>query len=248
MPLPTPPGGDGRSSGETMKRFYEQAEAGETADGFQVLLDGRPVRTPAKAAMALPTRALAEAVAAEWRAQETEIRPPTMPLTQLASTTLDLTIRQREAVIDQLAAYAGTDLVCYRVDHPPELVAREGQAWQPLLDWAALRHDAALLAVSGIMPREQPEGARRALRAAVAAVDDWTLTALQTTVTACGSLVIGLALIEGRIDAAGAFEASQLHESYQIERWGEDHESTRHRAALRADIADVRRFAELLAP
>lgn len=230
-----------------MKRFYKEATAGESPEGFQVLLDGRPVRTPAKALLIPPTRALAQAIAEEWRVQETDIRPLTMPLTQLASTTIDLTIRQREAVIDQLAAYAGTDLVCYRVDHPAELVEREGLVWQPLLDWAALRHDAALMAVSGVMPREQPEGARRALRAAVAAVDDWTLTGLQTVVTACGSLVIGLALIEGHIDADRAFEACQLHESHQIERWGEDAESTAKRAALRQDLADTRRFVELLA-
>lgn len=231
-----------------MKRFYKEADAAAApGGGFQVLLDGRPVRTPAKAPMVLPTRRLAEAIAGEWRSQEDEILPATMPLTQLASTTIDLTGKQREAIIDQLAAYAGTDLVCYRVDHPPELVAREAAVWQPLLDWAALRHDAALLAVSGIMPQDQPEGACRALRAAVAAYEDWRLTALQMAVTGCGSLIIGLALLEGRLDAAGAFEASQLHETFQIERWGEDAEATKKRAALAGDIASAQGFAHLLA-
>ncbi|MEI8394154.1 MAG: ATP12 family protein [Rhodospirillaceae bacterium] len=229
-----------------MKRFYDQATAEAGADGFRVLLDGRPVRTPAKTLLLVPTLALAEAIATEWQAQGEEIRPVTMPLTALASTTLDLTTKQREAVIDQLAAYAGTDLVCYRVEHPPELVAREVAVWQPLLDWAALRHDAALLVAIGVMPRPQPEGACRALRAAVAAFDDWVLTALQMATTGCGSVVIGLALIEGRVDAEGAFEASQLHESFQIERWGEDFEATKRRAALRQDIADAMRFVELI--
>ena len=230
-----------------MKRFYKEVTVGEAAGGFQVLLDGRPVRTPAKAPMILPGRALAEGIAAEWEAQGEEIRPVTMPLAALTSTTLDLTGKQRDAVVDQLAAYARTDLLCYRVDNPAELAAREAELWQPLLDWAALRYDAALHVVVGIMPREQPEGACRALAAAVAAYDDWRLTALQTATTGCGSLVIGLALVERRIDAEEAFEASQLHESYQIERWGEDHEAAARRAALRADIADIRRFVELLA-
>ena len=229
-----------------MKRFYKQVAAAGAEGGFQVLLDGRPVRTPAKAPMILPTSALAGAVADEWQAQGEQIRPSTMPLTSLASTTLDLTIKQRDAVVGQLAAYARTDLLCYRVDHPAELVAREGQLWQPLLDWAALRYDAALHVVVGIMPREQPDGACRALAAAVAGYDDWRLTALQVATTGCGSLVVALALVEGRIDAAEAFEASQLHESYQIERWGEDHEATKHRARLRADIADTCRFVDLL--
>ena len=149
-------------------------------------------------------------------------------------------------MVEQVAAYASTDLLCYRVEHPEELTLREAQIWQPLLDWAALRYDAVLHVVVGIMPRIQPEGACRALAAAVAAYDAWRLTALQTATTGCGSLVIGLALLEGRIDATQAFEASQLHESYQIERWGEDHESTQRREALRADLIDIRRFADLV--
>ena len=230
-----------------MKRFYNQVTVAEAESGFQVLLDGRVLRTPAKAPMSLPGRALAEALAEEWRAQGEDIRPSTMPLMSLASTTLDLTVKQRETIIGQLAAYADTDLLCYRVDHPAELAARETQVWQPLLDWAALRYDAALHVVVGVMPRAQPEGACRALAAAAASYDDWRLTALQTATTACGSLVLGLALVEGRIDGAQAFEACQLHESFQIERWGEDYEAADRRSALKADLADVRRFVELLA-
>ncbi len=229
-----------------MRRFYHQAAVGEAGEGFQVLLDGRPVRTPAKAPMVLPSRPLTEAIAGEWAAQGDTIRPGTMPLMALSSTALDITAKQPELVVEQVAAYAGTDLLCYRVEHPPELSAREAQLWQPLLDWAALRYDAALHVVVGIMPREQPEGACRALAAAVATYDIWRLTALQTATTGSGSLVIGLALLEGRVDAALAFEASQLHESYQIERWGEDHEATHRREALRADLADIRRFVDLI--
>ena len=230
-----------------MKRFYKEVTVAPAAGGFEVRLDGRPVRTPAKAAMILPGTPLADAVAAEWREQGEDIRPVTMPLTALVSTTLDLTGKQRDAVVAQLAAYAGTDLVCYRVTHPAELVAREVRVWQPLLDWTALRYDAVLRVVTGVMPENQPESACRALAAAVAAHDDWRLTALQVAVTGCGSLVIGLALVEGRVDAVAAFGASQLHESFQIERWGEDPEAAKRRAALKADIDGVARFLGLLA-
>ena len=229
-----------------MKRFYSQVTVSEAEGGFQVLLDGRAVLTPAKAPLVLSSRPLAEGLAAEWAGQGEKVKPTTMPLMSLVSTTLDLTVKQRAVVIEQLAAYAATDLLCYRVEHPAELAAREALVWQPLLDWAALRYDAALHVVVGVMPREQPEGACRALAAAVAGYDDWRLTALQVATTACGSLVVGLALVEGRIDGAQAFEACQLHETYQIERWGEDYEAADRRSALKFDLADVRRFVELL--
>ncbi len=229
-----------------MKRFYQEVSVVATPEGFAVHLDGRPVYTPAKALLKLPTHGLAEAIAAEWRAQEQKIRPASMPLMQLASTTLDLTGGQRPMVIDQVAAYAETDLVCYRVEWPAELVAREVMVWQPLLDWVAFHFDAVLEVGRGLMPRPQPDGACAALRVAVAACDDWRLTALQLATTAAGSLVIGLALIERRLDAGQAFEASELHETYQLERWGEDPDATHRRRALAADLQAARVFADLL--
>ena len=229
-----------------MKKFYQSATASEVESGFAVHLDARPVRTPAKMLLVLPTRALAEAIAAEWQAQEETIRPTTMPLMQLASTTLDLTTRQRDAVIRQVAAYAGTDLLCYRVERPEDLIAREAATWQPLLEWTTARFGAALEVGRGVMPRSQPDDACAALRAAVAAYDDWRLTALQLATTAAGSLVIGLALMEERLDSERAFEASELHETYQIERWGEDPESIRRRSALKADLKAARLFFDLL--
>ncbi|MEI6984546.1 MAG: ATP12 family protein [Rhodospirillaceae bacterium] len=228
-----------------MRRFYQQATFTEIDGGFQVLLDAKPVRTPSKAPLVLRLAGLAGAIAAEWQAQDQEVLPGTMPLMQLASTTIDLTARQRPEVIDQLAAYAATDLLCYRVANPADLVARENLIWQPLLDWAALRFNAALLVHVGVMPCSQPEGACRALRNAIESRDDWMLTALQSVTTGCGSLVIGLALIEGRVSPEEAFEASQLHENFQIEQWGADEESGRRQQALKADIMQVRRFIDL---
>jgi chaperone required for assembly of F1-ATPase len=234
-----------------MKRFYKivaVAPAPAPAeDGFIITLDGRTLKSPAKQAFVLPNLGLAEAVAAEWDAQGDKILPDSMPLTQLASTAVDRIPPERAGVIAGTAAYAETDLLCYRAEEPPELVERQARQWQPLLDWAALRYDAVLTVQTGLMPVAQNPQALNAFRAAVEVFDNWRLAALQTAVPACGSLVVGLALLEGRLDAEAAFEVSQLDETFQIEKWGEDAEAAHRRANLRADIAACRRFADLLA-
>lgn len=229
-----------------MKRFYRTAATEATAGGHAVALDGRRVRTPAKNQLIVPSATLAAAVAAEWEAQEDEIRPAAMPLTRLASTAIDRVAPQRAAVVQQVARYAGTDLVCYRAEHPPALAARQQAVWQPLLDWAVLRCDAPLEVTAGVIPKAQPAASLRAFAAAVAEHDDFTLTALHAATTACGSLIIALALIEGRIDAQEAFAASQLEESFQAAAWGEDAEQARRRRALAEDIEAAARFIALL--
>lgn len=232
-----------------MKRFYKTTSvepAPAEAGGFEVRLDNRPIRSPAKAPLVFKSWPLAQAVAAEWEAQAEDIDPNAMPLMQLASTAVDLIGKGRQAIVDGVAAYAETDLLCYRAEHPKALVERQAQAWQPLLDWAALRYDAPLHVNAGLMPKPQPPDALRALRHAVEAYDDWTLSALQTATGSCGSLIVALALVEGRIDAEEAFAVSQLDETFQIEAWGEDPEATKRRAALRADINACRRFVDLL--
>ena len=231
-----------------MKRFYKKAEAipltGET--GFGISIDGKTLRTPGKRPLTLPTAALAEAISAEWEAQQDEVRPHTMPLMRLASTGIDIVAVRREAVIDEVAKYAGTDLVCYRAVEPPALVSRQQAVWGPLIDWATLRFDAPLTVTSGIVPVAQHPNTLRALRTAVEAYPTLPLTALQSATAACGSLVIALALLENRLDVAGAFEASQLDETFQIEQWGEDAEAARRRASLAEDIAAAARFHSLL--
>ena len=229
-----------------MKRVYKQAAARPADGGWGVALDGRPMRTPARHELIVPSAALAEAIAAEWEAQPDEIRPATMPLTRLAATAIDRTRTQRDLVAAETANYAGTDLVCYRADHPPALIARQHEQWQPLIDWAMQRYDAALAVTSGIVPRPQSPAALKAFAAAVAAQDDFRLTALHAMTTACGSLVIALALIEGRLDAASAFAVSQLDETFQIEAWGEDAEAAARRHGLAEDIAAAARFVQLL--
>lgn len=229
-----------------MRRIYKQVSLSETAEGWQVSLDGRPIRTPARAPLAIPAKALAEAVAAEWDAQGDIVRPDTMPLTGLANVAIDRAVGQRAAMVAAVAAYAETDLLCYRDDGGGALAALQRDQWQPLLDWATSRYDALLVVTAGVMHRRQPETAVKALRAAVEALDPWRLAALQNAVGASGSLVLGLALLEGRIEADQAFELSQLDESFQMAKWGEDAEASARRAALRADLAATGRFLALL--
>ena len=229
-----------------MKRIYDRAEAVPASGGYGVALDGRLLKTPRRRDLIVPSRALATAIAAEWEAQQGEIRREEMRLTRLASTTLDRDAADREAIVRQLSGYAGTDLVCYRATHPPALVARQQIVWQPLRDWAAERYAAPLTVTSGVIPSTQPAASLAAFAAAVAAYGDFRLTALHAATTACGSLVIALALLEGQLDAGAAFAASQLDESFQIESWGEDREQAERRTALADDIAAAARFVALL--
>lgn len=237
--------------GARLKRFYKAARVVATAPderpgGFVVELDGRRLKTPAGQPLVLARQPLAEALAAEWEAQEEEIRAAAMPLMRLLSTALDRVQVQREAVLDEIAGYGETDLVCYRVDHPAELARRQQALWQPLVDWATLQYDAPLSVTTGILPLAQPPVALAALRAVAARLDDLALTGLHAAVGACGSLVLGLALLEGRLGPEAAFEAAQLEETWQIEHWGEDEEMTRKRAMVRADIEAAARFLALL--
>ena len=229
-----------------MKRIYTTVSVEAVEGGWEVRLDGRSLRSPAKAPLLMPTEPLARAVAAEWEAQGEQVRPESMPLMQLASTAVDVVGKNREGIVAGVAKYAETDLLCYRADRPQALIERQAQAWQPLLDWATLHYDAPLHVCAGLMPVPQPEDATRALRNAVEAYDDWTLSALQNATAACGSLVVALALVEGRIGAEDAFEISQIDETFQIEQWGEDPETTKRRTALRTDITAARRFIDLL--
>jgi len=228
-----------------VKRFYKEVTAAEVEGGFGIKLDQRTLRTPAKRPLILPTAPLAEALAEEWAAQEDEIRPDTMPLMKLVGTALDLVVDRRDAVIDEAANYAGTDMLCYRADAPAKLVERQARLWQPHLDWAALRFDAPLHVTTGIVPIAQPKASLRALRAALAVYDPLPLTAVADLTALCGSLVLALAIAERRLDAEAGFEAAMLDESFEIEQWGEDAEATRRRARQRRDLAAAVRLLAL---
>ncbi|MEJ2119460.1 MAG: ATP12 family protein [Alphaproteobacteria bacterium] len=228
-----------------MKRFYETVSVVEADGGFAIALDGRPVRTPAQSPLSVPTASLAEAIAAEWSAQEAEVKPLAMLLTRLASTAIDKVPAERERFVEELVGYSESDLLCYRAEHPPELVARQVASWQPLLEWVAERHAAPLKVIQGVMPQPQPSETIASLREAVEAHDDWRFTALYSATTAAGSLVIALALLDGRLGADEAFDFSQLDESFQIEQWGLDAEAERRREAIRAELRAVAEFLDL---
>ena len=229
-----------------MKRLYKTATVQPVEGGYGVMLDDKALLTPAKRSLVVPSAALAAAIAEEFQAQGAKLRPHTMPLMRLASTAIDLVARRRDDVVAEIAAYAGTDLLCYRADQPPALAARQHAVWQPLLDWATLRYDAPLGITAGVVPVTQPATTLRALAVAVAAYEPMRLTALHAVTTASGLLILALALLEGELDPDAAFAAAQLDENFQIERWGEDYEAADRRAALKADIATAARFAALL--
>lgn len=232
----------------TIRRFYRGAAAMAAEGGFAVGLDGRPMRTPAGATFVVPTRALAAAIAGEWEAvpEKGEIRPLAMPLTRLAATVLDRVAPRRAAVIDDIVAYARTDLLCYRATEPVELVARQGHAWDPMLDWACGQVGGALVVTAGVIPVDQPAEVIEAYRAAVAAQDDMRLSALFHLTAATGSLVLGLAAVSGRLDPLEALDLAELDTRWQIEHWGEDSEAAIQRANLRRDVEAVATFLRLL--
>lgn len=233
-----------------MRRFYKAASALAADDGWTVALDGKPIRTPAGRKVLLPVPEVAQAIAEEWAAQPTtgEIIVPSMPLTRLAATGIDRVGPQREKVIDDTARYGGSDLVCYRASAPADLAARQSAAWQPALDWAVARYGAPLALGFGVSFVDQPAASLAALRAAVARHGNLALSALFNLTASTGSLVLALAVSEGRLTAAEAFEAAEVDALHQAEKWGEDAEAVARRAGIRADIAACARFLGLLGP
>lgn len=230
----------------TPKRFYKEATAQAVTGGWGIALDGKSVRTPAKNPLVLPSRALAEAIAAEWNAQGPKVKPDTMPLMQLASTAIDRVAPDRARIAAETAGYGATDLVCYRAEGPAELLTRQAATWDPLIDWLRDRYDVALASGSGVIAVPQSEAGLTALARAVEAQDNLRLTALSVATGAAGSLVIGLALLEGRLTPEEAAAAAHLDELFQAERWGIDPEAERRRQAQAADLAYARLFLDLL--
>lgn len=221
-------------------------EAGATP----VVVGGKALMTPKGTAMAVPSAALAAAIAAEWAAlpQGRKLDPRVLKLTRVAASALDLVRPQRAKLIADLIAYAETEQVCHRASAPPGLVARQAAQWQPLLDWVMARYDASLQVTHGVLAVDQPPATLARLSGALEQLDDFRLAALSLAVTTAGSLVIGLALIAGRIDAAAAFDAAELDATFQIEQWGEDAEAAKRRAELRDDLETAARFVALLGP
>ncbi len=230
----------------TTRRSYTEAVTGPAAGGgHAVLLDGRPLRTPLGRPVVVAAQGLAAALAGEWAAQGDTVRPRSMPLFRLVCTALDRTAERPGDLVDGLLRFVDTDLLCYRAEAPAELAARQRAAWQPLLDWLADRHAARLRVTTGILPVTQPAEAAARLRGVLDRLDPLPLTGLAEATAAAGSLVVGLALHDGRIDAAQAFEIAQLDETYQMELWGADEAAAARRDALSADLAAAERLIRL---
>lgn len=227
------------------KRFWKQASIRDTGDGWEVLLDGKPVRTPGKLPLLLPTQALAQAIAEEWDAQQGDIDPYSMPLTRAANSAVEKVAPQFEAVADMLGDYGGTDLLCYRATEPESLIADQARAWDPLVDWSATHLQAPLRITHGVIPVEQDGNSLRQLRARVGATDAFGLTALHDLVTLPGSLILGLAVLEGRLTADEAFDLSRLDEEFQADRWGRDEEADKAAQNRRAAMQTAERFWHL---
>lgn len=230
-----------------MKRFYKLAEPLVGPEGWAIALDGRPVKTPARAGLAVPGEALAKAVAAEWQEQGDTIEPSNMPMTGLANATIDRVLPALADFRAQIAAYGASDLLCYRAGEPPELAALQAQSWDPLLDWARARYDVSFIVTDGIMPVDQPAATLARLSAVVDAIDPWLLAGAATLTQIGGTLVGMLAYLEGEIEADALFETATLDERWQAQQWGEDEEATARLVVRRCDFLAAARYCALAA-
>ena len=229
-----------------MKRFYECAEARAAADGHEILLDGKPVRTPGRAPLIVPTPALAEAIAGEWNVQGETIDARAMVCTGLANAAIDRVAPDPPAFAARLASYGESDLLCYRAGAPAALAARQEAEWSPLLDWARHRFDVDFEVTAGIIHRCQPANTVVRLRRAVEVRGAFELAALSPLVTISGSLVVALALAERAIDLEAAWRAASVDDAWQAEKWGEDPEAARALEARQREFGAAHRFLDLL--
>ena len=231
------------------KRFYERAETEDEADGGASLrLDGKPVRTPGKAPLILPTKALAEAIAEEWRGQGERIDPATMPLTRLANSVIDGVGGREEAVKDDILGYARSDLVCYRAEGPDKLAALQAKHWDPVVAWAKTELHAPMHLAEGVMHVSQDEASLDAVEARLADFDAWSLAALHVMTGLTGSALLALTVALGQLSVDEAWAAAHVDEDWQISQWGEDEEAKLRRQNRRRDFDAAARLLKLLQP
>jgi chaperone required for assembly of F1-ATPase len=217
------------------KRFFTRVEAGEGENGFHILLDGKPVRTPARRALAVPARALADTLVAEWDAQKDVIDPATMPLTRLCNSIIDGVADASDAVAADIAKYLGSDLVFYRADGPEGLIERETRHWDPVLYWARSALGAHFIMAEGVMFAAQPQNAIDAACEALPA-DPWRLGAMHSVTTLTGSALIALALAHGALTPQAAWDAAHVDEDWNIDAWGGDALAQARRAFRRSEF------------
>lgn len=229
----------------TKKRFWKETSIAACDGGFEIKLDARTVKTPAKATMLIPTKALAEAIAVEWAAVEDRIDPTAMPMTRRANAAIDKVTIQHRAVADMLAEYAGSDLLCYRAVTPQELASRQADVWDPLLDWAEAHLGVRLSTTIGVMHVQQSDENIRLLSAKAHAMTPFALTGFHDLVTLSGSFIVGLAAIENHQTPEALWNASQADELWQQEKWGFDDEAAHHLALKKQDFLDALAFYKL---
>jgi chaperone required for assembly of F1-ATPase len=229
-----------------MKRFYKNAAVSDAGSGFEIRLDDRPVKTPARQPLVVPSARLADAIASEWNAQGEKVDPRSMPFTGLSNAAIDRVGEDPAAFARSLALFGESDLLCYRADKPESLIERQAEQWDPLLVWARRRYDVELEVVSGVIHRPQPPGTVERLGRAVTARTPFQLAALAPLVTISGSLIIALALAEGAIDLDTAWSAASLDETWQLEQWGADAEAEAVLEARRQEFAAGYEFLQLL--
>jgi len=217
------------------KRFYKDAHVGEAGDAFPVLLDGKPVRTPARRPLAAPTRALARAIADEWNAQEQVVDPAKMPLTRLANAVIDAVAEQAPAVADEIAKYLGSDLLFYRAEGPEGLIAAQAQHWDPIIAWARDDLRARFVLAQGVMHVTQPDSAIAAAREAIPR-DPWVLGALSSITSLTGSALLALALAADELSVDDAWNAAHVDEDWQMAQWGRDELALARRAFRFAEM------------
>ena len=228
------------------RRFYKHADVAEGENGrWNVVLDGRPARTPGKRSFSFPSRVVAAAIAEEWQAQGERIDPSSMPMTRLANSIIDGVVDRMPEVRAEIVKYAASDLVCYRAAHPEDLAQLQAQYWDPVLSWARQRMGARFQLAAGIMPVAQPAETLVALDSLIAEFDAWTLGALHVMTTLTGSALLALAHVDGVVDLDAVWAAAHVDEDYQISKWGEDAEAMEKRARRRLEMAAASRIARL---
>lgn len=220
-----------------MKRFWTQASVTGGPGHWGVALDGRPLRTPARAVLQVPTEALASAIAAEWNAQGPQVNPRSLPLTGFANAAIDRVAPDAAAFASRLAAYAQSELIAYRADGPASLLAAQAQAWDQWVDWLARRYDVGLTITTGIMHVAQPPATLARIATAFAAFTPFQLAPLDPIVTITGSAVLALAVAEGELDATAAHDIAHVDARWQEEQWGRDPLAQAAEASRRADLA-----------
>lgn len=228
-----------------MKRFYDTVAVSKVDGGFEILLEDRPLRTPGRLPLRLPTEALAEAVSREWEGQGVEIDVSVMRMTGLANSAIDQVTLNRDAVLAKIVRYGETDLVCYRAVAPDELRRLQDRSWGPLVEWMRDRHGIQLNVTDNILPASQPD--LGPVRQSLSSYGNFSLSALHTIASICGSLVVALGLVDGRLDSHEAWDLSQLDDSWQMEKWGADPDAVARREGQRAEMDAAAAFLAMAA-